>query len=125
MSCRATRPARSSSANWTERPRGEGVLGVVAHQRREGPGQQDRRQRRRPTPPEKTEKRAVVSEATAPDSMSPRRGPLVTTSEKTDDMRPRIASGVTVWLIVERQTALTLSAAPASGQQQPSPPTGS
>ena len=45
--------------------------------------------------------------------MSPSRGPLVTTSENTDDMRPRIASGVTVWLIVERHTALTLSAAPA------------
>ena len=49
-----------------------------------------------------------------PDSTSPRRGPLVTTSEKTDDIRPRIASGVTVWLIVERQTALTESAAPAT-----------
>ncbi len=32
----------------------------------------------------------------------------------TDDMRPRIGSGVTVWLIVERQTALTESAAPAT-----------
>src|SRR6185503_18579822 len=30
-----------------------------------------------------------------------------------DDIRPRIASGVIVWLIVVRQTALTLSAAPA------------
>ncbi len=70
-----------------------------------------------PTPPERTEKRGVVSEATAPDSMSPRRGPLVTTSEKTDDIRPRISSGVTVWLIVERQTALTLSAAPASASR--------
>ena len=32
----------------------------------------------------------------------------------TEDIRPRIASGVTVWLIVERQTALTESAAPAT-----------
>lgn len=46
--------------------------------------------------------------------MSPSRGPLVTTSENTDDIRPRIASGVTVWLMTERQTALTLSAAPAT-----------
>src|SRR5215831_2658520 len=45
--------------------------------------------------------------------MSPSRGPERTTIWKTDDMRPRIASGVTVWLIVVRDTALTLSAAPA------------
>src|SRR4051794_11544258 len=65
-------------------------------------------------PPEVTEKRGLVRPATVPDSTSPSRGPLVTTSEKTDDMRPRIASGVTVWLITDRQTALTLSAAPAT-----------
>ena len=45
--------------------------------------------------------------------MSPSRGPLVTTSMKTDDMRPRNSSGVTVWLMIERETALTESAAPA------------
>src|SRR5687768_4437707 len=65
-------------------------------------------------PPDSTEKRGLVSDATAPASTSPSRGPLVTTSEKTDDMRPRNASGVTIWLITERQTALTLSAAPAT-----------
>ena len=32
----------------------------------------------------------------------------------TDDMRPRRRSGVTSWLMAERQTALTLSAAPAT-----------
>ena len=63
-----------------------------------------------------TEKRALVAAATTPDSMSPRRGPLVTTSENTLDIRPRIASGVTVWLMIWRQTALTLSAAPASAR---------
>ena len=42
-----------------------------------------------------------------PDSRSPSRGPLVTTSMNMDDIRPRSASGVTVWLMVERQTALT------------------
>lgn len=46
--------------------------------------------------------------------MSPSRGPLVTTSRNTEDMRPRSASGVTVWLMMERQTALTESAAPAT-----------
>src|SRR6202012_1313841 len=66
-----------------------------------------------PRPPESTEKRGVEIEAIVPDSMSPSRGPLVTTSEKAADIRPRIASGVTVWLIVERQTALIESAAPA------------
>ena len=50
--------------------------------------------------------------------MSPRRGPLVTTSENTLDIRPRIASGVTVWLMIWRQTALTLSAAPATREQR-------
>ena len=65
-------------------------------------------------PPETTENRGVASDATAPASTSPSRGPLRTTSMSTADMRPRSASGVTVWLIVIRQTALTLSAAPAS-----------
>src|SRR3954451_5471083 len=69
------------------------------------------------SPPDVIEKRALVSEATVPASMSPRRGPLVTTREKTDDIRPRIESGVTVWLITERQTALTLSAAPATASR--------
>ena len=44
-------------------------------------------------------------------------------------MRPRIASGVTIWLIELRQTALTLSAAPATasstaaGHSEPTTPT--
>ncbi len=65
------------------------------------------------SPPETTEKRTPKAPATEPDSMSPSRGPPLTTSEKTDDMRPRMWSGVTIWLMVERQTALTESAAPA------------
>ena len=56
-------------------------------------------------------------DATPPASTSPRRDPPATTSPKTDDMRPRMASGVTVWLIVDRQTALTLSAAPATASR--------
>src|SRR4051794_19696902 len=36
------------------------------------------------SPPEVIEKRGLVSDATVPDSMSPSRGPLVTTSENTD-----------------------------------------
>ena len=38
----------------------------------------------------------------------------MTTRENTEDIRPRRASVVTVWLIVLRHTALTLSAAPAT-----------
>jgi hypothetical protein len=70
-----------------------------------------------------------VRPATLPDSTSPSRGPLVTTSEKTDDIRPRMASGVTIWLIELRHTALTLSAAPAiasstaAGHSEPTMPT--
>src|SRR3954468_17916089 len=73
------------------------------------------------SPPDDIEKRALVSEATRPASTSPRRGPLVTTSENTDDIRPRIASGVTVWLMTERQTGLTLPRAPprATGTSAP------
>src|SRR3954470_5496499 len=58
------------------------------------------------SPPETIEKRAPAREATEPASMSPSRGPLVTTSENTEDMRPRMASGVTVRLITERQTGV-------------------
>ena len=65
-----------------------------------------------------TEARVPSAAAAPPASTSPRRGPLVTTSEKTDDIRPRIASGVTAWLITERHTALTLSAAPATREQR-------
>src|SRR5690348_16471702 len=66
------------------------------------------------SPAEMTEMRADVSDATVPASTSPSRGPLVTTRLNTDDIRPRIASGVTDWLIVERHTALTESASPAA-----------
>src|SRR6185312_2799849 len=69
---------------------------------------------RHASPPDVTETRALVAPATTPDSMSPSRGRLGTTSENTDDMRPGMWSGVTVWLIVERHTALTESAAPAT-----------
>src|SRR3954449_9153498 len=69
------------------------------------------------SPPEDIEKRALDSDATVPASMSPSRGPLVTTSEKTDDIRPRRWSGVTDWLIEDRQRALPLPAAPASARQ--------
>ena len=87
-------------------------LGVVPQERREGehdePDAGDARQ-----PADVTENRGPVADATAPASTSPSLGPLVTTSENTEDIRPRMWSGVTVWLIVERHTALTLSAAPA------------
>ena len=69
-------------------------------------------------PPDVIEKRALVSDATAPASMSPSRGPLVTTSENTDDIRPRMRVRCHCLVDVERQTALTLSAAPAMREQR-------
>src|SRR5262249_38565834 len=65
-------------------------------------------------PPETTENFGVVTAATEPDSMSPRRGPPATTRLKTDHTRPRTWSGGTDWEMVVRHTALTLSAAPAT-----------
>src|ERR1700760_4745551 len=64
-------------------------------------------------PPETTEKEGEAIAATLPDSTSPRRGPPATTRLKTEFTRPRIRSGVSTCIIVERQTALTESAAPA------------
>jgi hypothetical protein len=78
-------------------------------------------------PPLTTATPAVMSEAARPDSRSPRRGPLVTTRLKIADMRARSGSGVTVWLMIDRQTALTLSVAPATASSAaaghtPAPP---
>src|SRR3954447_21038447 len=69
------------------------------------------------TPPETTEKRGVAADATAPASTSPSRGPLGTTRLNADDSRPRMWSGVADCEIVVRQTALTLSAAPATANR--------
>jgi hypothetical protein len=41
------------------------------------------------SPPDVTENRGPVADATAPASTSPSLGPLVTTSENTEDIRPR------------------------------------
>src|ERR1700712_5640445 len=70
-------------------------------------------QARHTSPPETTEKEGEAIVATVPDSTSPRRGPPATTRLKTEEMRPLIRSGVSTCIIVERQTALTESAAPA------------
>ena len=40
---------------------------------------------------------------------------------KIDDIRPRSSSGVTDWLMIERQTALMLSAAPATASSAAAP----
>src|SRR5919204_5002327 len=73
---------------------------------------------RHASPPDTTETRVDVSDATEPDSTSPSRGPPDTTRLNTDDIRPRIRSGVSVWEIVVRHTALTLSAAPATASRR-------
>src|SRR3954469_10010921 len=68
-------------------------------------------------PRETTLKRGVATDATEPASTSPSRGPLATTRLNTDDIRPRMWSGVTDCEIVERQTAPTLAAAPATANR--------
>jgi hypothetical protein len=68
---------------------------------------------RHASPPDTTE----VSKprlATVPDSRSPSRGPPATTTMNTPCMRPCISSGAACCRIVERNTALTMSAAPAA-----------
>ena len=65
-------------------------------------------------PPETTEKRRLVSDATMPASRFPSAGVLDTCANSIPPRRPRISSGVTVSTIVERNTALTWSAAPAA-----------
>ena len=65
-------------------------------------------------PPETTEKRRLVSDATMPASRLPSAGVLATCANSIPPSRPRISSGVTVSTIVERNTALTWSAAPAT-----------
>src|ERR1044071_8263623 len=66
------------------------------------------------SPPVATAKLAELSDATTPASRSPSRGPLVTTSMNTEDIRPRIGSGVTVWLIAGRHPALAEPPPPAT-----------
>src|SRR3954447_18397863 len=68
-------------------------------------------------PPLTTLKRGVAADAIVPASTSPSLGPLATTRLNTDDIRPRMWSGVTDCEIVERHTALTLSAAPATANR--------
>src|ERR1700710_2807197 len=68
---------------------------------------------RQTRPPETTEKEGEASAATVPDSTSPTRGPPATTRLKTELTRPRIRSGVSTCIMVERQTALIEAAAPA------------
>ena len=66
------------------------------------------------SPPLTTDTIGPNAAATPPASTSPSRGPPATTTMKTPDSRPRSASGVAVCRIVLRNTALTMSAAPAT-----------
>ncbi len=68
------------------------------------------------SPPDTTEIWGLVSEATSPASKFPSLGPPVTTMMWIADMRPRSASGTASWRIVERNTALSTSAAPATAR---------
>ena len=65
------------------------------------------------SPPETTENSMLVAVATAPDSMSPSRGPPWTTAIWMEDIRLRKRSGMVVCRMVLRSTAETTSAQPA------------
>ena len=65
-------------------------------------------------PPDTIEKRRLVSDATTPASTLPSVGALATCMNSMPVSRPRMLSGVALSMIVERKTALTLSAAPAT-----------
>ena len=73
------------------------------------------------TPPETTAKRGVAADATAPDSTSPRRGPLATTRLNTDDMRPRMWSGVSVCEIVDAADGADAVGGAGDGEQDARP----
>ena len=66
------------------------------------------------TPPDTTANCGVVSAATTAASISPIRGPLVTTRMWIPNSLPRRCSGVATWRIVVRKIALITSAQPAS-----------
>ena len=68
------------------------------------------------SPPETIEKRTLTSEATIPASRFPSAGVPATCASSIPERRPRMASGVTWSRIVERSTALTKSAAPATAR---------
>ena len=91
--------------------------------RRRGGGRRAaaRRSRAAPTmqarPPETTENSMLVSVATAPDSMSPRRGPPCTTAIWMEDMRLRKRSGMELCSMVLRRTAEMTSAHPATAKR--------
>ena len=69
-------------------------------------------------PPETTANCGLVSEATIAASMSPSRGPLVTTRMWIDITRPRSWSGVSSWTSDDRKTAEKTSAAPAAARHR-------
>src|ERR1700686_5227313 len=69
------------------------------------------------TPPDTTETRAPNALATAPASMSPTYGPPTTIMKNMEVSRPRNSSGVRDCMIVVRQMALRLSAAPATARR--------
>ncbi len=73
------------------------------------------------SPPETTLKVGETATATTPASRSPSLGPPETTSRKMPPSRPRSASGMLTWRIVERKIALTTSAAPGQREEHEGP----
>jgi hypothetical protein len=71
------------------------LIGVEARERREG-GDHHGDARDAGQAAGATEKRGPGGRRRCPTRRRPGCGPLVTTSEKTEDIRPRIASGVTI-----------------------------
>ena len=69
-------------------------------------------------PPEITEKPVPARAAAPPASMSPSRGPPATTTMKTPESRPCMPSGTACCSIVERNTALIVSEAPATARKK-------
>ena len=69
-------------------------------------------------PPDTTANCGLVRAATTAASMSPSRGPLVTTRMWIDMTRPRRLSGVSSWTRLERKIAEKRSAAPATARQR-------
>ena len=94
------------------------VAAPVARELGHEQGEQHRPRRRTARPPETTETVGLNAAATNPASTSPIRGPPATTVMWMPDSRPRRSSGTVSCRIVERNTAETTSAPPATARHK-------